>query len=133
MTTPSDTLGTPEHAHQVQDADAYRALALSAGRATGAFSGLQERGHEIVEAFVNRGRWLMRCTCGNAPSAHPAWRLAICLECGSVWYPFFPNQDMVTEVERLLLTRPIDNRNWHPQETLAALRIENVAAMRRLG
>ena len=81
-----------------------------------------------VQAFVNRGRWLVKCECGGAEHA---WEegLFMCRSCFNsghghcVRKAVFP--DKRTEIEKLLDTRPLANRHWFTHETVADLKREN--------
>jgi hypothetical protein len=83
-----------------------------------------------VRAEVNHGRWIARCQCcGGAEEV--AWQEPVffCLSCGNA-----DNDSHVMSVvfqadkkaiESLLLMREIENRNWHPGETVESLQQEN--------
>lgn len=77
------------------------------------------------EAFVSGGKWVIRCSCGNAPSVHPDWRLALCFECGASYEGVvIPAQRRA--IEQALLTRPqARQRHWTPGETADDLTAEN--------
>jgi hypothetical protein len=82
-----------------------------------------------VRAEVNHGRWLVRCICGGAEEA--AWQEPVffCLSCGSngndsyLTSVEFPKQR--EEIEKVLLVRSIENRNWQPGESSSDLQSEN--------
>lgn len=81
-----------------------------------------------VQARILYGRWLVGCpVCRGANYVDPAEPVYLCSSCGwpeqltSVEFP-----DERAEIERLLLKRPIQNRNWQPGETLAFLIAENI-------
>jgi len=82
-----------------------------------------------VRAEINHGRWIVRCGCGGAEEA--AWQEPVffCLSCGGIGNDSylkgveFPEQRM--EIEKLLLLRSIENRNWQPGESLSELQSEN--------
>lgn len=128
-------IGNPEIAHGVDSPEAYREHA----RVFLAKAGMVDVLHEVAErpaAFVSDGRWVCGCACGNGPSAHPEWGLAICLECGAVLRPRFPRDWRV--VETVLLERPEPHQRHHfpddevarahgleRRERLANLRAEN--------
>lgn len=98
-------------------------MALEFGRRHGFFNRLSPQ-QTRPEAFVSQGRWVINCTCGNGPSASPEWELAVCLECGKVWQPVFPDRREL--LETVLLSRErMANRNWEPAESVDALLIEN--------
>jgi len=132
-----DAIGTPEIVHGVTSADDYRA------RARGFLKGLGVPPEEWLRdggerpAYVSGGCWVVRCSCGNAPSASPEWRLAVCLECGYEYTPVFPRDR--ERAESVLLERPLQHRHYFPAaaarhlglahggETAAGLRRENRA------
>ena len=81
-----------------------------------------------LKAYVNQGRWLVSCECGGAEYA---WEEGIFM-CQSCWNgnhkhyyraSVFPNERK--QIETLLEKRPLQNRNWEPNETLTDLRREN--------
>lgn len=76
-------------------------------------------------AYVNHGRWLVQCSCGNGAFTHPEWRVACCAECGAVFRGVvFPENR--AEIEAVLLKRPMrKSHNWDG-EPLLALKAENV-------
>lgn len=79
-----------------------------------------------AEALVSGGKWIVRCACGNGPSASPAWQLALCFECGAVFEGVTFPED-AADVELALLARPqLRNRHWAAPETVADLIAENV-------
>ncbi|HZU49980.1 MAG TPA: hypothetical protein VFA16_22410 [Mycobacterium sp.] len=118
----SAAIATPEHIHGARSLDAYRDLAVQVGRQTQRFYALTVSG-QTLPAFVNGGRWLVRCVCANCPSAHPRWNRAICLECGREWTAAFP--ETWPQIEACLRARPVVNRNWQWHETLTELEQEN--------
>lgn len=79
-------------------------------------------------AEINHGRWIVKCECGGAEKM---WEegFFMCQSClnGNHKHQYrtavFPKQRKLIEV--LLLERPLQNRNWQPNETLAQLRKEN--------
>lgn len=75
---------------------------------------------------VSFGQWVMRCGCGNAPSVSVAWDLACCFECGAIYrgLSFPPDR---AQIERVLVARKRQHRNWEAPETLADLIADNVA------
>lgn len=80
-----------------------------------------------VHAHVGAGAWRVLCACGEAPPADPEWRLACCSGCGAIYEGVTFPED-ITEIEAVLLKRRNHvHRNWHRDETVAALRAENVA------
>jgi len=84
-----------------------------------------------VQAEVNHGRWLVRCpACAGAEEADPQEPVFYCLSCGNsdndghVMTVVF-SDDRET-IEKILLLRPMENRNWKTRETLQDLVIENL-------
>lgn len=81
-----------------------------------------------LEAYVNHGRWIVKCECGGAEKAWEE-RLFMCQSCwnGGSKHKYrrtvFPKRR--AEIEALLIKRPLQNRNWTPGETLVLLRREN--------
>lgn len=125
------TIGTPREAHGVDTVEKYFALANSI-RSKG-MSVLPTRTwlpfRDVLHAVpeINCGRWIVRCECGNCPSASPEWDLAICLECFAVYKDIeFPED--YRDLETILMERPkMLNRNWFPIETAADLLTQNIA------
>lgn len=81
-----------------------------------------------LEAYVNHGRWIVKCKCGGAEKA---WEegLFMCLSCLNSSHKhqyrkaIFPRTR--AKIEALLIQRPLINRNWIPGETLTQLKKEN--------
>jgi len=107
---------------------AYKIAAITLGLAK---HGLKDFGvdkSEPVMAFVNKGKWLIKCECGGAEKA---WEegLFMCQSCWNAGHKhkcrrsIFPEQR--EEIERLLDKRPLENRNWFPGETVDDLLREN--------
>lgn len=79
-------------------------------------------------AHVNHGRWMTTCPrCDGTPMAWPENPQAICAECGTLFRVEFPPAATRQAVERLLLRRAKENRNWLPTESVDDLRAENRA------
>jgi len=82
-----------------------------------------------VLAYVNAGRWIVRCECGGAEFA---WenKLFMCQSCfnaahkGKYREVIFP-ADRAT-IEAVLKRRPLPNRNWLVTETADDLEKENI-------
>jgi len=81
-------------------------------------------------AEVNHGRWIAKCECGGAEKV---WEEGIFM-CQSCWNGnhkhryrnvVFPKARK--QIEDLLSKRPVPNRNWYRDETVAQLRRENEA------
>lgn len=132
-----DRIGDPTIVHGVDSADAYRAHARAFLKALGVPPAEWLRPGGERPAYVSGGCWVVRCPCGNAPSASHAWSLAICLECGAAYTPVFPRDR--ARAEATLLRRPLQHRHYFPQdaarhlglhhdgETAVSLRRENRA------
>ena len=130
-------IGDPTIVHGVASADDYRAHARSFLKALGVPPGEWLRPGGERPAYVSGGCWVVRCGCGNAPSASHAWGLAICLECGAEYVPVFPKDR--ARAEAVLLRRPLEHRHYFPPgaarhlglahdgETAAGLHRENRA------
>ena len=83
-----------------------------------------------LQAYVNHGRWVVKCECGGAEKA---WEEGLFM-CQSCWnskhqhklrLAMFPKSR--AEIEKLLIVRPLENRNWSPSESLSFLKAENSA------
>lgn len=87
-----------------------------------------EDGSPPMRAYVNHGRWIVKCECRGAEKA---WEEGVfmCQSCFNAGHQHrfrqsvFPPQRMA--IEKLLARRPIPNRNWFPWETVAQLQAEN--------
>jgi hypothetical protein len=82
----------------------------------------------ILEPRVNHGRWVVECPrCrGSVMLATPGLDTVVCSgNCGLEYPVAFPGER--EQIERVLLLRPRENRNWSAGETIDALRSENVA------
>lgn len=81
-----------------------------------------------LQAYVNHGRWILKCECGGAEKAWEEEKF-MCLSCLNSGHKhqyrkaIFPSNR--TAIEAILIKRPLANRNWLPVETLAQLRKEN--------
>ena len=82
----------------------------------------------VIPARVDWGRWIWDCECGGAEFAFDEG-LGMCQNCyngksGHKYRPIiFPKKRPA--IEKLLLIRPLENRNWSPGETIEKLRAEN--------
>ena len=111
-----DVIGTPRECLKVENEFAYRIKAQQVMLAYGVPPILRER-DETPVAYVNEGRWVIDCDCGNGCIAGPVgWdggnvSVAICFECGSVYRPAFPLTR--ASIETVLLARPaVHQRNF---------------------
>lgn len=79
-------------------------------------------------AYVNHGRWLIKCECGGAEYV---WEEGyfMCQHCFNSQHKhqyrqaIFPFERL--EIEKLLIQRPLDNRNWFQGESIEQLKQEN--------
>lgn len=85
-----------------------------------------------IPARVNRGRWLV--SCDRCSSAELVWMLDTLFMCQNCWnskhfgaWRRVEIPDDTETIERLLLSRPRENQNWEPGETVEELRAENAA------
>lgn len=81
-----------------------------------------------LNAYVNHGRWLVKCECGGCEYAWEE-KLFMCQSCWNsghkhklrrVAFPLYRKA-----IEMMLAQRPLINRNWKPGETIDRLRKEN--------
>ncbi len=92
---------------------------------------------EPLKAYVNHGKWLVKCECGGAEKM---WEEGVffCQSCLNARHKhqyrhaIFPSNR--EKIEQLLEIRPVPNRNWNNQrdikrlgreETVADLKAEN--------
>jgi len=81
-----------------------------------------------LTAFVNHGRWIVVCECGGAEFA---WEegLFMCRSCFNAKHKHNLRRSVFpaakAEIERLLVVRPLPNRNWLPYESVESLGAEN--------
>jgi len=130
-------IGEPTIVHGVSSADEYRTYARAFLKAVGVPPNEWLRPMGERPAYVSGGCWVVRCGCGNAPSASHAWSLAVCLECGAEYTPLFPADRK--RAEAVLLLRPVQHRHYFPKaaahhlglahdgETARGLHRENLA------
>ena len=79
-------------------------------------------------AYVNHGRWIVKCECGGAEKA---WEEGyfMCMSCFNsanrhkYRLSVFPEDRK--QIEELLIDRPLVNRNWKAGETIEQLKTEN--------
>jgi hypothetical protein len=85
-----------------------------------------------VVAYVNAGRWLAKCECGGAEFVDFEDPSFMCCSCwnepiGHAWRTVvIPAPATRVAVDRLLILRPEENRNWKG-ESVATLADENRA------
>ena len=91
-----------------------------------------------VKAVINHGRWIVECPgrCGGAVAASMESPIFACSICGGpendgrAYRVVFPQ--FWEALEAALVKRPpgasssAENRNWRPEESLAAIKRENV-------
>lgn len=116
-----DAIGDPTIVHGVSSPDEYRAHARSFLKALGVPPHEWLRLGGERPAYVSGGSWVVRCDCGNAPSASHVWSLAICLECGYEFTPVFPKDRR--RAEAALLRRPVEHRHYFPQDAARHLEL----------
>jgi hypothetical protein len=84
--------------------------------------------HEVstpTNAEINHGRWIVNCECNGAGFTCPKYKVACCFDCGRVFLNVKFPRDAV-KIERLLIGRPMMNRNWQTGETMKTLIAENI-------
>lgn len=81
-------------------------------------------------AYVNHGRWVVDCPdCNNAQLACRTDRRFMCNDCGNIalgglWRPVeWPANPQA--IETVLESRPMENQNWVPGETVQMLAADN--------
>jgi hypothetical protein len=90
--------------------------------------GIDEKRPPIM-AYVNHGKWLVKCECNGAEKA---WEegLMMCVSCLNATsghqYRLSVFPESRVEIEKLLEMRRIPNRNWLPSETIEFLEQENI-------
>lgn len=111
--------------YRVRDAGSYLAAHYHALKRNGRPEQWESTEEKI--AYVNHGRWVIDCECGNGCLTGPEWDVACCFDCGCTHTAIrFP--DTATAIEQLLIARPARaNQNWRAPETEADLRRENAA------
>lgn len=128
MASARDYLLTATDQHGVQTPEAYHQKQVEylarARPPLAAWANL-----DPVVVLISGGAWVLRCSCGNAPAVHPAWRVARCFECGAVYEGLEIPADAAA-LEDTLVQRPTKYRHWDPArgETVASLKIENKQA-----
>lgn len=77
-------------------------------------------------AYFNHGRWVVDCPCRAGVLVSPGDKDARCIACSTRLDVKWPAAQSRAAAEKLLASRPVENRNWFPdRETLADLRAEN--------
>ena len=81
-----------------------------------------------LKAYVNRGRWIIKCECGGGEFAFEDG-LFMCRSCwnSNVGHKYrrFVWPKGRKRIEQLLVVRPLDNRNWFSHEAISHLEAEN--------
>lgn len=123
---------TPRHHHEVESPEDYKVAQrtfIAKNRARSPSLNWHDPWLCLDDqpvVYVSGGSWILKCGCGNAPSVHPAWRLACCFECGAIYENLRLPPD-AQQIEELLMRRSHPSlRNWVPGETLADLAQQNV-------
>jgi hypothetical protein len=90
-------------------------------------------GVSVVLAYVNHGRWMVKCPdCRTPQIACESDRRFFCTAClnhsakGKWRKVLWPKELIRRQIESILLLRPVPNQNWEPPETIEDLRRENV-------
>jgi hypothetical protein len=88
-----------------------------------------------LKAYVNHGRWLVRCECGGCEYA---WEegFFMCQSCFNAKHGHQYRKSVFPEnrqqIEDLLVVRPLPNRNWNWPQTVEQLgREETVEDLKR--
>jgi hypothetical protein len=86
----------------------------------------------LIPVYANHGRWVADCPFCNASALasfeDPWW---YCPECrnariiGRMLPLAWPAVETLAQVESLLEPRPLENRNWYPDEPIPQLEAEN--------
>lgn len=96
--------------------------------------GIPDQGYDLTGkpllAYVNHGRWLVKCECGGCEYYwQEGW--FFCMSCLNSAhghkYRHAARPRNAEAIERLLNLRPVLNRNWLPDETISQLKAENSA------
>ena len=79
---------------------------------------------------INHGRWIARCSiCGGAEEVAPQEPVFYCLSCGNMNNEGHPMRvvfpEHAKEIEGVLLSRQIENRNYLHSESVSDLLREN--------
>jgi hypothetical protein len=82
---------------------------------------------DVPVVYVNCGRWMIRCACGDCPLVHPGWDLSLCLGCGAIYERVKMPEDAEEIAKVLCMRAEVYQRNWAPPETVADLSAENLA------
>lgn len=120
----SDCIDGPCEGHRgkVSDLASYRSFH---GQAMSRKSGVPHQVEESRNAYINHGRWVVDCDCNGAGFASREWKISCCFDCGAVYTSVtFPRN--ASKIEKTLLKRNPENRNWNHGETLKILIQENV-------
>jgi len=129
-----DRIGNPEIAHRVYSPAEYVARAKVVIVGLGGRPDMVRESGLTLPAFVSDGRWVVQCACGNGPSAHPDWRIAVCFECGAIHQVGMPTDWRAGEAALLARQHP-HQRHWFPTDEVARRhgleRRETVSTLRR--
>lgn len=113
-----------------------------------AWNGQINQADDGLRAYINGGRWLVRCHCNNISVVTPRWPFHWCLVCGNAQSGqaaipvHFPSEPERHAIEKALLARPIQlsknsqemmavvdayplipglRRDWYPGQTVEFL------------
>lgn len=129
-----DRIGTPEIAHRVTSPEHYVDWARTAHVGLGGKASDVRESGLTLDAYVSDGRWVVQCPCGNGPSAHPEWKIAVCVECGAIHRVGMPRDHRAAEAVLLARAHPHE-RHWFPTDETARRhgleRRETVSSLRR--
>lgn len=86
-----------------------------------------DRTDGTVDAYANIGRWVADCpSCNLGQVIDPDDPLFWCPACQPIaWRTIVvPGRKLRGRIERTLMRRAPENRNWHPWETIEMLEVE---------
>ena len=78
-------------------------------------------------AYVNQGRYVADCVCGDGVLLDPDWSLGVCLGCYTVHLAITWPSDLRQIADALGVRPALRFQNWRPGESVSLLRAENVA------
>lgn len=89
---------------------------------------------DTIYAYVNHGRWMVKCPfCPSAQVAFSSDKRFFCAECANVTNGskyiavLWPEDAQRERIEKLLMKRGLENRNWVVGETISQLESENTS------
>lgn len=108
----------------LDDMLAYGLQVITNRRALGIPTADQYDNTDPVYAFINNGRWIIRCPCGAGNAVDPDWTATVCFECSRVNRNIvYPDDYTAYEVE-LEKRQHARNQNWTPDESIEDLEEE---------